>query len=135
MGFIFKDTDNKPIDPKAARSRAILFSLPFALMGIFALVLLLHDGLLGGLNRQRAMGLLSAAVVCGGLIVLILGVHAKKMAIQAAASKPLDDRLPWLRRKEWADGRIANSSRKAVLLVWILVVFWSVALAVLSLLV
>ena len=40
MSFIFKDTDNKPVDPKAARTRAILLSLPFALMGIFALVLL-----------------------------------------------------------------------------------------------
>jgi len=46
MGFIFKDIDNKPADPKSARNRAMLLSLPFALMGIFALILLAHDGLL-----------------------------------------------------------------------------------------
>ena len=43
MGLIFKETDNKPVDPKVARTRAMLLSLPFALLGIFALVLLLHD--------------------------------------------------------------------------------------------
>ncbi|MGC9941557.1 MAG: hypothetical protein ABSE48_06950 [Verrucomicrobiota bacterium] len=132
MGLIFKDADNKPIDPKAARNRAILLSVPFALMGIFALVLLMHDGLLGGLNRQKAMGLLSAAIVCGGLIVLIFGINAKKMALKAAAIKPSSSEKPWLSRKDWAVGRIVPSSRKAVLLLWILVVFWCVVLGVIS---
>jgi hypothetical protein len=136
MGFIFKDTDDKPVDSKGARLRVILLSLPFALMGIFALVLLTHDGLLGGLNRQKATGLLSAAVVCGGLIALIFGINAKKMALKAAAIKaPSSDEKPWLKRKDWAGGRIAPSSRKAVLLVWILVIFWCVVMGVISLLV
>ena len=62
--------------------RAILLSAPFALMGVFALVLLMHDGLLGGSNRQKAMGLLTAAVVCGGLIALIPAVTSKKEAMK-----------------------------------------------------
>jgi hypothetical protein len=132
MGLIFKDTDNKPVDPKAARMRAILFSLPFAFMGIFALVLLLHDGLNGGLDRQHAMGLLSAAVVCGGLIALIFGITAKKQALKTGVATT-DDETPWLKRKDWADGRIASSSRKAVLLLWIFVTFWCAASAVISL--
>ena len=135
MGFIFKDIDNKPADPKSARTRAMLLSLPFALMGIFALILLAHDGLLGGLNRQKAMGLLSAAIVCGGLIALIFGISSKKMAMRTPVAKPVDDGKPWLRRKDWAAGRVASSIRKAVLLVWILVVFWCLVLGVISLLV
>src|SRR5271154_3286655 len=123
MGLIFKDTDNKPIDPKAARTRAILLSVPFALMGIFALVLLVHDGLLGGLNRQKAMTLLSAAAVCGGLIALIFGISAKKHAMKTGAAKS-DDEKPWLKRKDWADGRITLSSRKAVAILWIFIAFW-----------
>jgi hypothetical protein len=134
MGLIFKDPDNKPIDPKVARTRAILLSLPFALMGIFALVLLMHDGLLGGLNRQRAMGLLSAAVVCGGLIALIFGISAKKQALNISVAKT-DDEKPWLKRKEWADGRITSSSGKAVWLLWIFVTFWCAASAAISLVV
>src|SRR5271155_4829990 len=104
MGLIFKDTDNKPIDPKAARTRAILFSLPFALMGIFALVLLMHDGLLGGLDRQKAMGLLSAAIVCGGLIAFIFAITAKKQALTVSTARANDEK-PWLNRKDWAGGR------------------------------
>jgi hypothetical protein len=134
MGLIFKDADNQPVDLKAVRKRAVLFSLPFALMGIFALVLLLHDGLLGGLNRQKAMGLLSAAVVCGGLIALIFGISAKKHALTVTAAKT-DDKKPWLKRKDWAAGRIVSSARKAVGLLWIFVGFWCVASAAISLVV
>jgi hypothetical protein len=135
MGLIFKDGDVKALSPKAARTRGILLTLPFAVMGVFALILLVHDGLLGGLNRQKAMGLLSAAIVCGGLIVLIFGINAKKMAMQAFAARKADDRAPWLRRKEWADGRISTSSKKPVVLVWVIVVFWCLVLAILSLVV
>jgi hypothetical protein len=70
-----------------------------------------------------ALGLLSAAVVCGGLIALIFGISAKKHALKTSALKS-DDEKPWLKRKDWADGRIASSSRKAVLLLWIFVAFW-----------
>ena len=121
--WIFKDESSMPSDPKAARKRAMLLSIPFALMGIFALVLLAHDGLLGGLNRQKAMGLLSAAIVCGGLIALIFGISAKKHALNVSPAKTGDEK-PWLKRKEWADGRITSSSRKAVLLLWIFIAFW-----------
>ena len=131
MGLIFKDSDNKPIDPKAARTRAILLSLPFAFMGVFALVLLAHDGLLGGLDREHAMGLLSAAIVCGGLIALIFGITAKKEALKAGAAKAGDEK-PWLKRKEWADGRIITSARKAILLLWIFVAFWCAASGAIS---
>jgi len=131
MGFIFKDADNRPVDPKAARMRAMLLSLPFALMGIFALVLLAHDGLHGGLDRQHATGLLSAAVVCGGLIALIFGITAKKQAMQTDISNTPEDK-PWLARKDWAAGRI-STSRKALVLLWILVIFWCAVSTVLSL--
>jgi hypothetical protein len=134
MGLIFKDADNKPVDPKAARTRAILFSLPFAVVGVLALVFLLHDeiGSRFGMKKQMAMGLLSAAIVCGGLIALIFGITAKKHALTITAAKT-DDEKPWLKRKEWADGRIASSARKAVLLLWIFVAFWCAASAAISL--
>jgi len=132
MGLIFKDPDNKPIDPKATRTRTILLSLPFAFMGIFALVLLAHDGLLGGLNRQKAMGLLSAAVVCGGLIALIFGISAKKQAQNVGVAK-IEDEKPWLKRKDWAARRIISSVRKAGWLLWIFVAFWCAASGLISL--
>jgi hypothetical protein len=132
MGFIFKDADEKPVDPKTARLRAILLSVPPALFGLLALVLLAHDGLHGGLDRQHAIGLLSAAIVCVGLIALIFGISAKKQALQAAGAK-IPGEKPWLARKEWADGRIATSSRRAVSLLWVIVVFWCLASALILL--
>jgi hypothetical protein len=125
--LIFKDADDKtPPDPKAARMRAILLALPFALLGIVALVMFLHDELIGGMPRQKAIATLSFIVTCIGFTVLILGINAKKMAIQKAgvkASMPAPEK-PWLKRAEWTTGRIASGSRKSVLLLWIFVVIW-----------
>jgi hypothetical protein len=134
MSLIFKEPDNKPVDPKVVRTRVMLLSLPFALMAVFALVLLAHDGLHGGLDRQHAMGLLSAAVVCGGLIALIFGINAKKMALNAIVSKT-DGEKPWLKRKDWAAGRITSSLRKPGWLLWMFVGFWCAASAAISLVV
>ena len=134
MGLIFKDTNNRPISPKAARMQTILLSLPFAVVGILALILLLHDEIGSGFRmpRQMAMGLLSVAIVCGGLIALIFGISAKKEALRIADAKS-DDEKPWLKRKDWADGRITPSLRKPVVLLWIFVAFWCVASMVISL--
>jgi hypothetical protein len=133
MGLIFKDANEKPLDAKGARLRATLLSVPFALLGIFALVLLLHDGLLGGLSHQKVMGLLSAVVACGGFIALIFGITAKKQDLLAPAKAA--PASPWLARKEWAGGRIASSARKAVVLLWIFVAFWCVGSALICLMV
>jgi hypothetical protein len=132
--WIFKDESSAPPDPKTARTRAVLLSLPFAIVGILALIFLLHDEVGSGFRMEKklAMGLLSAAVVCGGLIALIFGISAKKRALKTGAAKT-DDEKPWLKRKDWADGRITSSSRKAVLLLWIFVAFWCAASAVISL--
>jgi hypothetical protein len=123
--WIFKDESAAQTDSKAARNRAMLLSLPFAIVGILALIFLLHDEVGSGFRMEKklAMGLLSAAVVCGGLIALIFGISAKKHALKTGAAKS-DDEKPWLKRKDWADGRIASSSRKAALLLWIFIAFW-----------
>jgi len=123
--WIFKEESAVQSDPKAARKRATLLSIPFAIVGILALVFLLHDEVGSGFRMERklAMGLLSAAVVCGGLIALIFGISAKKHALKASPAKT-DDEKPWLKRKDWTDGRIASSSRKTVMILWIFVAFW-----------
>jgi hypothetical protein len=123
--WIFKDESAAQTDSKAARNRAMLLSLPFAIVAVLALVFLLHDEVGSGFRMEKklAMGLLSAAVVCGGLIALIFGISAKKHALKIGAAKS-DDAKPWLKRKDWAAGRINSSSRKAALLLWIFVAFW-----------
>ncbi len=122
--WIFKD-EPSPANSQAARTRALLLSAPFLLLGLLALVLLVHDGLLGGLSRQKAMTLLSATVVCVGLPLLIFGITAKKQALTTGGTKSGDSEKPWLQRKDWAAGRVPSSSRRAILLLWIFVVFWN----------
>ncbi len=135
--WIFKDESSSPPDPKAARTRAMLLSLPFAIVGIMALVFLLHDEVGSGfrMKKQMAMGLLSAAIVCAGLIALIFGITAKKQALNTGPQKVSGDEKPWLNRKDWAAGRIASGTRKGVLLLWIFVAFWCAASAAISLVV
>jgi hypothetical protein len=137
MGLIFRD--EPAIDPKTARIWAFLFSCAitvFAIIGILAIVLLLHDEIGSGFRmpRQRAMGLLSAAVVCCGLIFLLFGIRAKKQAIEQGLRK-VDEDKPWLKRKDWADGRIMTASKPGSLLLWIIVIFWCAASFAISLVV
>jgi hypothetical protein len=129
--WIFKEESSAPPDPKAARKRAILLASPFALLGIAALVMLIHD-LFGGLPKQKIITTLSFIAVCFGFMALIIGISAKKHALHAGAAKADDDK-PWLKRKDWAAGRITSSSRKAVWLLWIFVAFWCAASAAISL--
>lgn len=137
MGLIFKDAD-KPLDAKTERLYAALFSVivgTLALIAIVALVFLLHDEIGSGFRmpRQYAMGLLSAAIVCGGLIVLLYGIRAKKEAIKTAAIQKDWDDKPWLLRKDWTERRIVSSLRKAAWLLWTIVGFWCAGSIVISL--
>jgi hypothetical protein len=137
MGLIFRD--EPAIDPKTARIWAFLFACAItvlALIGILAIVLLLHDEIGSGFRmpRQMAMGLLSAAVVCCGLIFLLFGVRAKKQAIEQSLKK-VEEEKPWLRRKDWAAGRIVTASKQNSLLLWIIVFFWCAASFAISLVV
>jgi len=112
MSWIFKDAKDKPPgDPKSARSRAALFSLPFVMMGLLALILLLHDGLLGGLSREKAIKLVSVIVVAGGFVALIFGIAAKKSSLASSLKSPLSENSenPWLKRVDWAAGRIKST--------------------------
>jgi len=129
MGFIFKDADEESLNPKIQRLWAASFYViigVLALVGIAALVLLVHDEVGSGFRmpRQIAMGLLSAAIVCGGLIVLLFGIRAKKEAIRLSEAKTDNDDQPWLNRPDWATEWIAIKAKKPVVILWIFVFLW-----------
>jgi hypothetical protein len=125
MNWIFKEESSAAPDPKAVRRRALLLSLPFVLMGLFALVLLLHDGLGGGLSRQKAIQILSVIIVSAGFPLLIFGINSKKMAlVKAAQTPPPDGERPWLKREDWTAGRVVSSSSNTLVFLWIFAIFW-----------
>jgi hypothetical protein len=132
MGLIFKDESSASADSKTARKRAIILASPFGLIGIFALVLFLHDGLAGGLDRHKGFTLLGAMAASIGFVMLIFGINAKKVAMSAASKAELDER-PWLQRADWSTGRIVPSSQQAGMLLWIFVFFWCIVSGLISL--
>jgi len=111
MSWIFKDAKDRPsADPKSAQRKAALFALPFAAAGLIALILLMHDGLMGGLNKEMAIKLASVVVVSGGFVALIFGVVAKKSSLAARLEiSRSEDEKPWLKRPDWAAGRIKSA--------------------------
>lgn len=135
MGLIFKDEPSRPPDPKTARTRVILLALPFALLGLVALVMFVHD-LYGGMPKQRAITILSFIAACIGFVALIFGINAKKMALKSSSlesSAAETSEKPWLKRKDWTTGRITSGARKSIILLWIFVIFWLVFSAVITL--
>src|SRR5579859_7244945 len=107
MGWIFKDEPSRPPDPGTERRRVMLLALPFALLGLAALVMFVHD-LMGGIPKQRAITILSFIAACIGFVAIIFGINAKKLALKTSALKPTapeTEDKPWLTRKDWASGR------------------------------
>jgi hypothetical protein len=112
MSWIFKDEPSTPPDPKAARKRVLLLASPFAVLGTVALVMFLHDELIGGMPRQKVIATLSFIATCAGFVALIIGINAKKMAMSAASPKsapPEAPEKPWLKRADWAAGKIKSA--------------------------
>ncbi len=110
MSWFFKDEPSAPVDARTARRRATWMSLPFAAMGLLALVLLLHDGLLGGLDKRKLFQLLGVIAASIGFVALIFGVTAKKSSLAGQLQSALseDSEKPWLKRADWAAGRIKS---------------------------
>jgi len=126
MSWIFQDEPSGTPDPKAARQRALLLALPFAALGIVALAMLIHD-LIGGMPRQKVITTLSFIAACFGFVALILGINAKKLGLKTAGVKPSEPEgpdKPWLKRADWAAGRITSGTRKSVVALWVFLVFW-----------
>ncbi len=96
---------------KSARKKATLMSLPFAAMGFLAFMMFVHDGVLGGLTRDKAIKLGSVIVVAAGFVVLIFGIVAKRTSLAEQLKESLSEESakPWLKRPDWAAGRIPSS--------------------------
>lgn len=80
-------------------------------MGLIAFMMLVHDGVMGELNRATAIKLGSVIIVSAGFIVLIFGIVAKKTSLgeQLKASLAENPEKPWLQRPDWSAGRIKSS--------------------------
>jgi len=112
MSWFSKNPNASPEDAaRAARTKASLMSLPFAAMGFVAFIILVHDGVMGGLTRVSVIKLGSVIVVAAGFVALIFGIVAKRASLGQQLKEALseDPDKPWLNRADWAAGRIKSS--------------------------
>lgn len=103
----------------------ILFAVPFAGFGVFALVLgvrelsrgKVKDGLFLGM-----FGLVFSGVGFGLMAAAVYGARNSKKQQALQQSHPDE---PWRWRTDWAEGRIEAGTRAAVLFPWIFALFWN----------
>ena len=103
----------------------LLFSLPFAAVGVFAAV---QAGLKLAQGDWRTAGFLSVfAVVFGGVGIglpaaAVAGRKEAERRERAAAAHPEE---PWLWRQDWASGQVEDSGRKGQYGLWVFAALWN----------
>jgi hypothetical protein len=102
-----------------------LFMLPFAGVGIGALLTGLRRGLAGNWREAlllALMGLAFLAFSTGFILLLSVGWRKMKDLERRKAAHPDE---PWLWHEEWASGRIKDSTRGTLWMSWIFATFWN----------
>jgi hypothetical protein len=110
---------------KFSPRRALLFALPFLLMGVAALTLALYGVITRQLNVQAGKHLLTIVVVCGGAAMLIIGWFASKRTKRSEVLKAVHPEKPWLWRDDWVAGRVDSSVQRSIFFLWVFVIFFN----------
>ena len=87
----------------------ILFSLPFAGIGVFALVQAVMKSLAGDLHDAAMLTLFGLVFGGVGFGLMIGTIRARKTSRQADDRKDRDPDRPWLWREDWAAGEIKDT--------------------------
>ncbi len=103
----------------------VLFLLPFAGVGIFAVVLTIRAAFAGDLGQAGFLSIF--ALVFGGVgIGGICGAFAARRKLaETELMRARHPDSPWLWRKDWAAGRIEDAGRTTVWLAWIFAALWN----------
>jgi hypothetical protein len=103
----------------------VLFGLPFAGFGVFAVVMAVRKAA-AGQGREAAMLGLFALVFCGVGFGLMIGSFfgAQKLKQAHALEQQFPDE-PWRWREDWAGGRIISSNRNTMVGAWVFAILWN----------
>jgi hypothetical protein len=103
----------------------VLFLLPFAAAGTFSAVRAVRMARAGVLPDAVLLGIAALAfggVGFGGLLGIRVAYRRMKEAEALQARHPEE---PWLWRRDWAAGRIEDSTRETLLGAWIFAILWN----------
>jgi hypothetical protein len=104
----------------------VLFLLPFAAAGTFCAVQAIRMASAGVWHDAAFLGIGALAfggVGFGGLVGMRVGYQRMKETESLQAAHPEE---PWLWRRDWASGRIEDSTRDTLLAAWIFAALWNV---------
>jgi hypothetical protein len=113
------------ISSRQAAGCVVLFLLPFALAGTFCAVQsvrLAHAGVWRDAIFLGIGALTFGGVGFGGLLGMRVGYCRMKEAEALQAAHPEE---PWRWRRDWASGRIEDSTRDTLLTAWIFAALWN----------
>jgi hypothetical protein len=113
------------VGSRMATGCVILFLVPFAAVGTFCAVKAVRLANAGVWPDAVFLGigaLTFGGVGFGGLVGMRVAYRRMKEAEALQASHPTE---PWLWRRDWASGRIEDSTRDTLLGAWIFATFWN----------
>jgi hypothetical protein len=115
----------KQINPAVAAGCVALFLLPFAWTGLFTAVQAVQLAQRGNWRDAAILGIVAltfGGVGIGGLAAIRVG-YRKMRDEEALRARNPDE--PWLWRRDWASGRIDDSTREHILGAWIFATLWN----------
>jgi hypothetical protein len=116
-----------PNPSKSVPVGAVLVALPFALGGLFAAFLAVHNRNNGTLPWPLAAVIGSAALVFGGAAVamVIAGTQGRRRHRIVADLQATFPDSPWMWREDWAQSRCDSRLKTSVAATWIAALLWN----------
>lgn len=114
-----------PVSSRAGSGCLILFGLPFAGVGLFALVQSLRELRHGDGSKSLLLALFAFVFGAAGLAVIAAAIFGSKAQKKSAALEAAHPQEPWLWRPDWSRGEIKSSQANTMWFIWGFAAFWN----------
>lgn len=116
----------KSASSKAGAGCVILFALPFAAIGTFALVMAARSYMAGEKPLQVFfLACFGIAFGLAGFGLIFAAIWGSKKVVRDEALKAQHPGAPWLWNAEWASRRIPDRSRAGTVMLWVFGILWN----------
>jgi FtsH-binding integral membrane protein len=108
------------------RGCLVVFGLPFAGFGVFALIMAVRE-FLNGNWKEGLLAALFGVVFSGvGFGVIGLGVFGSRLQKAEQQRRAAHPDAPWLWRDDWARGEIKSGAKAGAIVAWVFALFWNI---------
>ncbi len=103
----------------------LLFMAPFAMGGVIAGVQAVRLAAAGDYGQAAFLGIFALTFGGVGIGGMVAAAFGRRKAVETAALASRHPEAPWLWRKDWASGRIADSTRGTMWGAWAFAALWN----------